>query len=304
MSMVSVIVPNYNHAPFLKERLDSVLAQDYPDYEVILLDDCSSDNSMQVLESYRSHPRVRVVIGNAHNSGNTFIQWRRGLEMAQGKYVWIAESDDVAESCFLSRLVPLLEQHPEAQFAYSASLWIDQDGKPIPRPTTYTWQRGHVFAGDEFIRHYLLGYNHVCNASAVLMRREAALRVSDQCTRYRASGDRQFWIEMALQGEVIYASEVLNRFRQHTHKVSGPAESRGQNVIEDHIIYQHTLNTIALSRWQRCLICGYHWQAIAHGRLSAQGQQQAMQAWHVEPEFNRLSHLLYIVSRIIEKCRS
>lgn len=75
---VSVIIPNYNHAPYLKERIESVTGQEYDDIEVILLDDCSGDNSREIIERYRSHPKVSQVIFNEKNSGTTFAQWKRG----------------------------------------------------------------------------------------------------------------------------------------------------------------------------------------------------------------------------------
>ena len=80
---VSVIIPNYNHAPYLRQRIDSVLQQDYQDFEVILLDDCSKDDSRQVLENYRDHPKVSHVVYNEQNTGNTFIQWERGINLAE-----------------------------------------------------------------------------------------------------------------------------------------------------------------------------------------------------------------------------
>lgn len=303
MSKVSVIVPNYNHAPYLRERIESVLAQDYPDYEVILLDDCSTDDSRTILDAYRHHPKVRAVVYNTTNSGSTFIQWRRGLEMAEGDYVWIAESDDIAAPTFLSTLVPHLDRAPHTVLAYAASRWIDCDGRPIARTTTHRWRHDHCYGGADFVRSYLLGYCYICNASAVVMRREAALRVSDRCTRYRASGDRQFWIEMALQGDVQYLSAPLNSFRQHHCKVSGPAEQRGQNIVEDHLIYGDTTRVLPLSRWQRCCICGYHMQAIRHGRVSHEGRLTALREWQSEPEFTTLSHLIYLFTRILDRCR-
>lgn len=93
---VSVIIPNYCHARFLNRRIDSVLNQTYGDFEVIILDDCSSDNSRDIIETYRHHPRVSHIVYNEKNSGSTFIQWDKGFELAQGEYIWIAESDDEA----------------------------------------------------------------------------------------------------------------------------------------------------------------------------------------------------------------
>jgi glycosyltransferase involved in cell wall biosynthesis len=95
--LVSVIIPNYNHAAYLNERIDSVLNQTFRDFEVILLDDCSTDNSREIIESYRGHEKISQIEYNEVNSGSTFIQWKKGLDLAQGDWIWIAESDDVAD---------------------------------------------------------------------------------------------------------------------------------------------------------------------------------------------------------------
>lgn len=77
--LVSVIVPNYNHAAFLKERMESILNQSYPHYEVIILDDHSTDASLEVIKEYAKHPKVAQVIINETNCGSPFIQWQRGF---------------------------------------------------------------------------------------------------------------------------------------------------------------------------------------------------------------------------------
>ena len=129
---VSVIIPNYNHEPYLRQRIDSVLAQTFGDFEVILLDDCSSDSSPTIIESYRHHPKVSRIVLNEQNSGSTFAQWKRGLALARGRYVWIAESDDYADPEFLATLVPLLDADPSAAMAFTGSHMVDADGRPIP----------------------------------------------------------------------------------------------------------------------------------------------------------------------------
>ena len=77
MIRFSVIVPNYNHGAFLEERIQSILNQTYPHYELILLDDASSDSSRSMIESYRSHPRVKAIDINTVNSGSVFLQWQK-----------------------------------------------------------------------------------------------------------------------------------------------------------------------------------------------------------------------------------
>ncbi|RYE13814.1 MAG: glycosyltransferase family 2 protein, partial [Sphingobacteriaceae bacterium] len=101
---VSVIIPNYNHARYLPQRIESVIHQTFQDIEVILMDDCSLDTSRTIIAQYAAQDnRIRVIL-NEQNSGSTFKQWNKGIALAKGEYVWIAESDDYAELDFLETL--------------------------------------------------------------------------------------------------------------------------------------------------------------------------------------------------------
>lgn len=295
-------MPNFNHAPYLKERMDSILAQDYQDFEVILLDDASTDESAVILNEYTKNPRVKTLIVNDSNSGNTFIQWQRGLIQAKGEYIWIAESDDVAETTLLSRLVAEIEQK-DATLAFCHSQWIDSNGKPIARSRDPRWNRDFSMPGATFIRRYLLGYSSICNASAVVFKREAAQKVEmEKVVQYSASGDRLFWIQIALQGRVAYVAECLNKFRQHHNKVSGGAEYMGVNIVQDHAIYRLMKKSLDLTAKERRWICGYHWKAMHRPTVSAEGRISALLAWGNEPEFGRLAYLFYLLHRAKEKC--
>jgi len=93
--LVTVVVPNYNHAKYLKKRLNSIYKQTYKNIEVILLDDCSTDTSRSILSKYaKKHKNNTKTIFNTKNSGGVFYQWARALESAHGDFIWIAESDD------------------------------------------------------------------------------------------------------------------------------------------------------------------------------------------------------------------
>ena len=117
--LVSVIIPNYNHAPFLKERIDSVLNQSFDNFEVIILDDKSTDHSKEVIESYRNHEKVVHIEYNSQNSGSTFKQWDKGLKLAKGEWIWIAESDDVAHPAFLSSTMSYADSNTSLIFTRS-----------------------------------------------------------------------------------------------------------------------------------------------------------------------------------------
>ena len=221
MPFVSVIVPNYNHARFLTERIDSILQQDYQDYELILLDDKSTDNSAEVLASYATHPKVSHLIVNDVNSGSPFVQWQKGLELAQGEYIWLAESDDVAAPDFLSKLTHFANNEADVAIAFARSYRIDEHGNnqgfnawgEVIQPAR--WTAPYVNAGNSEIARFLIHRNTIPNASAVLFKRSLGLKYISDIMNYRYCGDWLFWILLASHGNVAYSPETFNYFRRY-----------------------------------------------------------------------------------------
>ncbi len=232
---VSVIIPNYNHAPYLKERIDSVLNQTYQDFEVIILDDCSPDNSVEVIEQYRSNPHVSHILINEQNTRNTFIQWERGISMAKGRYIWIAESDDVAEPQLLETLIGQLEQHPGASVAFCHSRLIDADGALLSEQNTKNpAQPGQITIDDSctFLRHLLI-FNYIYNASMAVFRRDVYDRANPDYKQFRYCGDWHFWASVCAAGRVIEVYDMLSRFRQHQRKVTEDSKKDVFHVWND-----------------------------------------------------------------------
>ena len=135
MAIVSVIVPNYNHGQFLKQRIDSILDQTYQ--ELILLDDASSDNSRDIIESYRGNDHISHIVYNVNNGGTPFKQWDKGIELARGEWIWIAESDDFADVHFLEVLMETVRKYPEVGFAFSSTFFVVSNGKIIGQSYNY-----------------------------------------------------------------------------------------------------------------------------------------------------------------------
>jgi len=221
MSKVSIIVPNYNHARYLPKRIESILRQSYQDFELILLDDCSTDDSRSVLSRYADDPRVRVEFNDA-NSGSTFKQWNKGVHLARGTYVWIAESDDYADERFLERLVPVLERDESIAYAYCRSWRVTADGRMagfedayIPYQGTRAWANDYSVDGVRECRDYFLFVNAVPNASAVLLRKSAYDSVNGADETLVLCGDWKLWAALALRGRVEYLSDPLNYYRIH-----------------------------------------------------------------------------------------
>jgi glycosyltransferase involved in cell wall biosynthesis len=238
MPKVSVIIPNYNHAQFLRQRVDSVLGQTYQDFEVILLDDCSTDESRFILSEYAGDPRVRIEF-NDKNSGSPFKQWNRGVRLARGEYVWIAESDDYAEGRLLERLVAVLDEEPTVAFAYCRSWRVSEDDRldgfvdpHVPGPDLYRWTSDYRADGHEECRKYLVRNNTVPNTSAVVFRTAIYERVGGADEGLRLCGDWKLWASMALTGRMAYVGEPLNYFRFHDASVRSKTQRSALDVAE------------------------------------------------------------------------
>jgi len=212
---VSVIIPNYNHEKFLHKRIDSVLNQTFRDFELILLDDCSSDNSWDILQSYADHEKVSVVLRNKENSGSPFSQWKQGIKLAEGELIWIAESDDYAEYDFLDTLVKIIDE--KVVLAYSKSIWVDENdvqNAPIPYDPDNRWDHPFTNDGMDEINSFLSTENKIPNASAVLFRKPKDF--PDIILDMKYAGDWYFWIWILQFGNISYTPKKLNYFRKHS----------------------------------------------------------------------------------------
>ena len=229
--LVSVIIPNYNHAPFLKERIDSVLNQTYKNIELILLDDCSTDNSREIIESYRGHEKISHIEYNITNSGSTFKQWQKGLKFAQGEWIWLAESDDVADINFINELIV----ETDAEMVYCNSQIIDADSSPstiygfthMPFKESYPcFAQNFTTNPLDFIKNWMLKDNFIPNASAVLFKKALLneqvkdIEMFTTMGKLKLVGDWYFWLNLLLKTTLIsYNAQGLNYFRQHSTNV-------------------------------------------------------------------------------------
>lgn len=222
--LVSVIVPNYNHAKYLPERLSSILRQSLQDFELIVLDDASSDESLSVIRSLLADRPYQLII-NERNSGSPCSQWLKGIEQARGKMIWIAESDDSCAPTFLATMVALIQEGHV--LAYSRSRAIDEWGDPMNDyvywPDQYhqhQWKNSFQLSTSDFARHYMAGMNCIPNASATVFEREAALpclAMREQLAGKLFTGDWLFWMQLLLRskGTIAYNAAELSFFRHH-----------------------------------------------------------------------------------------
>lgn len=230
MASISVIIPNYNHAPFLPERIESVLRQTRSDIEVLILDDCSPDDSRSVIARYQDDPRVRLLF-NDRNSGNTFAQWRKGLDNTHGDYVWIAESDDCSAPDFLERMAAALDENPRVGLAACESMVVDSQGRPQHRFLDHLAGRKLIdydmrqfaerfsMSGRDYCARYMVPWNTLPNASAILFRRSALMAAGGPDETMRLCGDWMTYCKVMLQADFAWEPTAMNYFRTHPQSV-------------------------------------------------------------------------------------
>ena len=276
MYTVSVIVPNYNHAPYLKQRIESILNQSFQDFELILLDDCSTDGSRDIMEGFRSNPHVSHIVYGETNSGSAFRQWDKGIELAQGEWIWVAESDDYAESTFLEQMMNEVAKVPDCSLAYAATWWVDENGNRL-------WNNSkgagvHVHRSEDFIRQRLATNCPIANVSECIFRRDCYRpEESHRYEQMRLCGDWLFYVLLAKQGAVVEVEEPLSYYRQHSSNISSEAEHRGLTFLEGANVLEYMIEH-----------CGLKTKDYARGwgKLWAKYERQ----YKFSPETNRAIH--------------
>jgi len=251
MPKVSVIVPNFNHAKYLKQRIDSILHQTYSDFELIILDDCSTDNSKEIIESYREHPKVSCIVYNIKNGGTPFKQWNKGIELASGEWIWIAESDDYAEPEFLEKLMQQTQMHSNLGLLYCTNNWVDENGaKLLP---TLEDKSIEVYEGKNFILNKMMYENEIPNVSSTLFKKKLYTLIDNRLYEdMKLCGDWFFYILLSEQAHVLALNKAYSNYRLHNLNSSSKAEIAGASCLEgveilDYIVSKFSLKSSAYS---------------------------------------------------------
>ncbi len=247
--IVSVIIPNYNHAQYLDERIQSILNQTYQDFEIIILDDKSTDNSKDIIEKYRNNPKVSNIVYNEKNNGSPFIQWKKGINLARGEYIWLAESDDSCKDTLLENLVKNIQKDKNCVLSFSRSMKIDRDGKELGLAIKGL-DTDEFLSGQVFINKYMAKGCEVQNASSAIFRKNVLNKIDIDYTIYKASGDKFFWILIAEHGNVAITHTPLNLFRQHGDNTTKRTFLQGINQKENKLILDYIINKGYISKKQ------------------------------------------------------
>lgn len=207
---LSVTVLNYNYARYLPECLNSILSQTFKDFEVILIDDCSKDNSQHVIEPYLADPRVRPIY---HNPNVGFVgSLLEGVQKSRGRYITVISADDfILTPTAFERQMRLLESRPSSSFGYAAWQYVDATSRAIDlvRP----WADDHIWSGEEEFRAFCTRF-YVLHTGTII-RRTAYDAVGGYDSSIVYTLDNTIWAQLCGVGDVAYVSEPSYGYRTH-----------------------------------------------------------------------------------------
>jgi glycosyltransferase involved in cell wall biosynthesis len=246
---ITVIVPNFNYGRYLELRLRTIVDQTLSPTEIIVLDDASTDYSLEVIQLFSDASAIPIkLIKSKSNSGNPFVQWAKGIEQAKGELIWIAEADDYCEPNFLATLAEEFIDK-KVVLAWADSCIVDNKGQGdgfeyktyFAEEQDEFWNHSFKMEGKELIEQCLVSTNVIPNASAVVFRRNAVKKDLSMIQQYQFSGDWWFWISVAEKGKVSYRSEILNYHRQHSQSVMGHVLQECEKLIPETIAFYQRL---------------------------------------------------------------
>lgn len=261
---ISVIVPNYNYEHYLAERLSTIERQSLPVYELIVLDDASTDDSVKVARSFLAKCNIpSMLIVNENNSGSVFRQWHRGIELARGDFVWIAEADDLVDPEFLESVVPAFQQS-DVVISYSQSRQMAEDGSILCENylgyvadiDKERWTRPYIINGQEEIKKALYLKNTIPNVSGVVFRNDALATVmkehSEEIESYSFAGDWVLYLRLLEHGSIAFCPLSLNSHRRHVRSVTiggfGQDQLREITKVQNDTIRRFSLDEEASSK--------------------------------------------------------
>ena len=211
---LSVCIPTYNHGSLVTTAIESVLKQSYQDFEIVVVDNASTDNTEQILSRF-TDPRIRY-FRNLVNLGFS-RNLQRSFELAQGEFLQFLCADDFLYANCLQRTVTFLLQHPHAAFVHTGHNLVDPTGKSV-ETRIYEWKS--LVSGKEFLEQLMeWGIAGVC-LSSVVMRREYLERVGGIDMDLEFAADYGMWMKLSFLGEVGYVPQALVAYRVHADQTT------------------------------------------------------------------------------------
>ncbi len=247
---ISVVIPNYNYKRFLYQRIYSILSQTIKIDEIIILDDCSTDDSRklidEIVENLKPYVNIKKIY-NEENSGSAFKQWEKGFKNATMDYVWIAEADDYCDSKFLEKIMNPVIKNDDVVISYSDTAFINTFGDVIIRTIkneidimkTGHWDKNFVNDGVYEFNNYSFLNCTIANVSSAIIKNDNYDEFFKLSGKYKQAGDWLFYVNVMRKGKIAYYDKPLNYYRLHGDNVSSVTkkEAHIKEIKEIHKYY-------------------------------------------------------------------
>jgi len=234
--LVSVCLPLFNGANYLEVALPSVLNQTYENFELIITDDGSIDNSIEIVEKFARNDKRIKLFKNPVKYG-LFENYNEAMRKAQGVYIKPYAHDDIFEPTILEKMVEVLEAEPLVSLVNCAREWIDENGKPFPFETELDARMAKPFkkdtlrSGREIAREtFREMVNWLGEPVTMMFRKEQAGTGFD--SRFAQLGDIDYWYRILANGDYYYLSEPLCRFRKHASQHTAKIRKTLKSVLD------------------------------------------------------------------------
>ncbi len=228
LPLISVHMPVYNAEPYVGEAVESILAQTCPDFEFIIINDGSTDRSLDILRRHADEDdRIRLVSRPNAGIGRTRNE---ALNLARGEFFAVMDADDVSLPQRFARQVEFLRSHPDHVAVGTAVLMVDPDGDPIRE---WIFHADH----DEIDRAHMEGHGGALTHPSSMMRREAVVALGGYREELAPAEDYDLFLRLAERGRIANLPEVLFKYRQHSnsagHKQFERQKRGGETALRD-----------------------------------------------------------------------
>jgi len=245
--MVSFVVPCYKLAHLLPECVESILAQTYKDFEILIMDDCSPDNTPEVARSF-TDPRIRY-IRNEPNLGH-LRNYNKGIEQARGEFIWLISADDrFRNRTALEQYVLFMEANPTAGFACCPAVELINGVETGIAKYSVVADRNTFFTGHDFLK--VLLYADVVIAGSGMVRRACYERFGAFPLDLPYAGDWYMWCLFALHYDVAYLAEPMVNYRGHDLSMTNVLRNKNIEIlVKDNLnVLWRTMHNARVARY-------------------------------------------------------
>ncbi len=236
--LVTFVVPTYNYGHYLPECIDSILEQTYPHFEVLILDDCSSDNTSDVVTDL-SQKDVRVIYHRNNPNKGHIANYNHGIQLAKGELVWLISADDaIANPDILQTYVNTFVANPTVGFGFCRAQVMDEHSKPvekfIPRkPYPLLDEKACIYKKDDFFKKII--QENFVPVAGVIARKSAYLKTNYYNAKLTHTGDWHLWQQFSLDWDAFYDPTPSVRYRVHQVNMHRTYDNK-QHPIENSLL--------------------------------------------------------------------